>query len=262
MEKRGNKDWFWGAEFVIWLVVVCVGPMVLCDSTAWIICGFFGGQLGLLVAGSQDEGKTESIAKYHLYALLGYCFTSTMLIGLSNDITYESIKDLGKCAILYSAATIIMWIAESIYKQRKESQEREEELERLKRTTKIEIGRFFVRIKWSEYEQKPQLKHLIKPIFENEDVWEIISISCEEVTLQSCINDRAYINKGNGWHREPKMKLVCTNEFICAYTDISDIFDSYKGKNDLLESYKSCIGKLKKREAIIKQWVENKKDKH
>lgn len=262
MKRTIDNEWLQIAMFGIWLTTVYLGPMFFCDTGIWLACGIGGGMMGLIALEWFEKDTSASLSKHHFYALLGYCFAAIMLIGFFKDISYECMKDLGKCAIFYFAVSAIIWLAESIYDSHKESKERKEEWEYLKSATRIEIGRLFVKVKWEDHERKPQLRHLIKPIIESEDVWEIISIDNEDVTLQSCIEDRIYINEDNEWWRTPTTKTIGKNTLRWYYADVSDIFNTnHRGENELMDSYKQTIEQLKKKEAIIRQWVENKKGK-
>lgn len=251
-----KKDWFQFTMFFIWLTAVSAGPTAFCDSGIWICCGIGGGLIGLIILKVFLKDLEASLAAHHLYALLGYCLVSIMLIGFSKEATYESMKDLGRCSIFYSAVTFIIWIVESIYKKKKAKLEWKEEWENLKKNTRIEVGRLFVKVKWNDDEHKPRLRHIIKPIIESEDVWEIISIDNEDVTLQSCIEDRVHIDKYNESWYTPEIKIIRRNDLLWYYADVSNVFDTYCGENDLLKSYEQTIEQLKKKEAIIKQWVQ------
>lgn len=234
---------------IIWLACVYLGPMFFCESGVWLYAGIGGAFIGVIGAELNNKERKPSISACHLGALLGYCFVALMLIGFSGDATYSGMKDLGMCAIYYSTVTIIVSIAEYIYEQKKESKKRKEEWRLRKQNTQIEVGRLFVRTRWDEYDRKPELKHILKPEIESEDVWEVTHIGNEDITLLSCIN-------GNG------TKTIDKNDLIWFYSDISYIFDShYNEENDLLSSYQRTMKELKKKEKNIKFWVDKKKGK-
>lgn len=131
MKKRLiERDWFQCVILVIWLTIVYLGPILLCETVLWHIPAIVGGLLGLLMAEATHRTHKPSLSRLHIGAFLGYCIVSIILIWFYDK---SLLQDLVKCAILYTAVTLCVCLIESTYNlKKKEAQIRElgKELER------------------------------------------------------------------------------------------------------------------------------------
>lgn len=245
-----ERDWFQIVIFAVWLIMVLACPSYIADTDAWSLPLIIGGLIGAVGSELNHKDNRPSVSRLHFGALLGYCFVSLALIAFSN-LSYQEMKDIGKCMIYYSVLTFVIYIIESIIEADKNQKKEKEEWNYLKAHTIVEKGRLFVKTKWKEEEKKPRLEHIIKPIWSNEDVWEIIDIQGEKVTLQSCIEH------ADDWL--PYTQKIYKDDLIWLYTDVSNIFDCYGGNNQLLESYENAIEKLeRRRKNIYKRIIDTK----
>lgn len=114
MKKRLiERDWFQCVIFVIWLTIVYLGPILLCETVLWHIPAIVGGFLGALAADFKsvtDNTHKSSISRLHIGAFMGYCIVSIFLIWFYDK---SLLQDLVKCAILYTVVTLCVCLVES-----------------------------------------------------------------------------------------------------------------------------------------------------